>query len=570
MTLDVLLRDLVIIFALAVVVVALLQRVQVPSIAGFIIAGMLFGPHALGLIRSAEHVAVLAEIGVVLLLFGIGLELSLKRLRLLWKPIVIGGALQMGVTVLAAWGLAVGVGMPAAKALALGCLVAVSSTAIVLRGLSMRGEIDAPQGRFALGVLVFQDLAVVPILFLLPLLAGRDTSGQHLAMTLGKAGAVVAGTLVAARYVVPALLKLIARTRQRDLFVLTVFALCLGIAYLIEHSGISLALGAFLAGITVAGSDFRHQALAEIVPLREVLASVFFVSIGMLLSPRALGSNIGLVLGLLLALVLGKALIMLFVGWAMRFPLRISVLTALTLAQGGEFFFVLGKSADDLGLLPGVTGGALAAAVVLSMVVTPFVLKVGPKVAAGAEQLRFIRRLLDVKFSCEVCEAEPALADHVVLAGAGITGMTIAAPLKELGVRYLMIDLNAENVRAATAAGHPAYLGDAANAEVLEQVAIERATDFVIAVNDPNAERRAVRTARHLSPGLHILARTRYIADVPTLRADGADEVVVAELETAVQLLERVCTRHGVDRAAVSELIDQLRVESCGVLTEAS
>ena len=277
------LKDLVIVLGAAVVVVALLRRVGVPSIAGFILTGILAGPTALGLVDDTHQVELLAEVGVVLLLFGIGLELAVDRLRRLWKAVLLGGGIQVSVTLGCTAVLARAFGLAPGTAVFLGCVIAVSSTAVVLRALSARGELDAPHGRLAVGILVFQDLCVVPMILAVPLLAGDDSSPREILLAIGTAVAVLVGVLVAASFLVPRLLAFVARTRERELFILTVFLVCFGTTWALSLAGISLALGAFLAGLIVAGSEFRHQAMADLIPARDILASLFFVSVGMLL-----------------------------------------------------------------------------------------------------------------------------------------------------------------------------------------------------------------------------------------------------------------------------------------------
>jgi CPA2 family monovalent cation:H+ antiporter-2 len=323
-----LLRDLLIIFAVAVTAVALLRKLRVPPIAGFILSGAIIGPNALGLITDVHEVETLAEVGVVLLLFGIGLEMSVGRLRRLWRPIVIGGTIQVGLTIVAVTAVASWFGMRLGSAIFLGCVFAISSTAIVLRGMQARQEVDAPHGRFALGVLLFQDLCVVPMILVIPLLAGSSGSNEVLFIALFKSVGVLAVVLVAAWFVVPRLLLVVARTRQRDLFVLTVLSICLGTAWVLTLVGISLALGAFLAGLIVAGSEFRHEAMSDVIPFREVLTSVFFVSVGMFLDVRVVTESFWTLVALLAAILLGKFLIVWITGAIMRFPARVNIVAA--------------------------------------------------------------------------------------------------------------------------------------------------------------------------------------------------------------------------------------------------
>lgn len=548
------LRDLVVIFAVALVVVSVLQRLRLPTIAGFIIAGVLVGPHGLRLVADSHQVEILAEIGIVLLLFGIGLELSLNRVRRLWQPVLVGGVLQVGLTMAATVVAARFAGLATGQAIFLGCLVAVSSTAVVLRGLAARGELDAPHGRLALGILIFQDLAVIPMILVIPLLAGETSDKGAAFGSLATGLGVLVGVLLLARLIVPRLLELVARTRQRDLFVLAVFLICFGTAWAVASVGISLALGAFLAGLVVSGSAYRHQALAEVIPLREVLASIFFVSVGMLLDPRLIVTNAGPILGLFAAIVLGKALLVTLTALVLRLPMRTALLTGTALAQAGEFAFVLLRAAEGTGLLPDALEESLTVAVVLSMAVTPLVLAAGPHIAAGADRLGWLGRLLRVQTPDEAAAAEN-LTGHVLVAGYGLAGEGIARALRDRGLVSMILDLNPENVRRAAADGHRACFGDVTSEEVLEKLCIAHALALVVTINDPDGAVRGVRVARRLAPRLRIIGRTAYAVDVPRLIAAGADQVVASETAAATELREVVLS--GCSVAAGSAGVDR-------------
>jgi CPA2 family monovalent cation:H+ antiporter-2 len=553
------LRVLLVIFAVALVVVTALRRLGVPSIAGFIFAGALAGPRALGLIPDSHSVEILAEIGVVLLLFGIGLELSLSRVRRLWKLVIVGGALQVTLTAAAAAGLGLASGLSPSQAIFAGLLVAVSSTAIVLRSLEQRGETESPHGRLILGILIFQDLAVVPMLLVLPVLAGTAAPGVDLALSLLKAFGVMAAVLVASRFVVPRALGLVARTRQRELFVLAVFMVCIGTAWIAALAGISLALGAFLGGLVVADSEFRHQALAEVLPIKEVLTSLFFVSVGMLLDPRLLWQSAGTVVLLLLAFLAGKFLIVLLVGFLMRLPLRVTVLSAAALAQVGEFFFVLGTAAEGRGILDGTLLGDLSAAAVLSMFVTPVVLRFGPAIATGAHRVAALTRRLKVTSAEEAHQRFSQWTDHIIIAGYGFAGRELAAALQKCKVAFVVVDLRSENVQAAAADGHDAVLGDVTSPNVLEHLGADHARMLVVAINDPRAAAQAIHAASRAAEHLHVVARAQYLADRRELAEAGADRIVFAEVEAAAGVVEQVLAHCPLTADQVEETLRDLR-----------
>jgi monovalent cation:H+ antiporter-2, CPA2 family len=535
------LRDIVLVFGAAVVVVLLLARLGLPSIAGLIVSGIAIGPHALGLVGDVGRVDTLAEVGVVLLLFGIGLEMPLERLRRLWRPIIIGGALQVVLTGLGAYALARGLGLGVAASAVVAFVAIPSSTAIVLRGLDARGETDAPHGRLMLGILLFQDLSVVPMMLLLPALTGEATGGlRSIVLSLGKSAVLLALVVLAARLLVPRVLRLVAASRQRDAFVLAVFLVCVGTAWAASSAGVSLALGAFLAGVVVAGSDYRHQAMSDVIPLREVLASLFFVSVGMLLDLRLLVTAPGRVLGLFVTLLAAKFAVVVVAAAMMRLPLRVAVLAGAGLAQAGEFSLVLLRSLRGRGPLAADAEGLLLAAAILSMVVTPLLLAIGPRLAAGAERLPMIGRLFGVKSADEASLARGSMRGHVVIAGYGVAGRTLAARLVELGRSFLVVDLNPLSVSEASQRGILAYYGDVTSQAVLAHLGLEHACQFVLLINDPRALERAVVAARGVAPKVHIIARSRYAADESRLRALGANDVIAAEVEAGRAVMTQV------------------------------
>jgi CPA2 family monovalent cation:H+ antiporter-2 len=552
------LKDLVVVFAAGLLVVTLLGRLRVPSIAGYIVAGVLVGPGVLGLVSDVHQVEVLAEVGVVLLLFGIGLELSPERIKKLWRAVLFGGALQVGATILTVILVAWAFGLSPAQGAFLGFVVAISSTAIVLRGLSSRGELDAPHGRLALGILIFQDLCVVPMILALPFLAGTQGAGGSALLALGSAVAILAGALLAARVLSPLLLRAASRTRQRDVFILAVAVICFGVAWLASYAGVSVALGAFLAGLVVSGSEFRHQAISDLIPLREVLASVFFVSVGMLLDTTDVLARIAPTLLLLAAILAGKFILLFLTAVAMRLPVRVSVLTAAALCQIGEFSFVLLRGGRDLGLVSEPLLETLLVAVILSMLVTPFLLLLGPRLAAGAGRLTPLMKLLQVR-SLEEDHPEERMQEHAVIAGYGFAGRQLAKSLEDCGIPYLVADINVDNVRRATADGVRAYFGDVTSAEVLEHLGIENAKELVITVNDPDAALRAVKIARRISPDLRIIVRAAYINDVSVLLGAGATKVVTAEGESAVEVANIILAGHGADESTIARHLARIR-----------
>jgi len=558
------LQDLVVILGFAVIIVIVFHKLRLPAIAGFILSGMLVGPQGLGLINDVHQVELLAEIGVALLLFGIGVELALKKLQRLWKLVVVGGFLQVGFTTAAVFAIARMADLSNSSAIFIGLVVALSSTAIVLRGLQQRGEVDAPHGRLILGILVFQDFSVVPIMLIIPLLIGTELSAGVFFVTLAKSVGIVVAVLLLAILIVPRILSFVARTRQRQLFILTVFLICLGTAWLVTKSGASLAVGAFLAGLVVSGSEYRHQALADMISFREVFASLFFVSIGMLLSPLMMLDNLVPIIAILAAILIGKSVIVFITAAVLRMPLRVCLITAVALAQIGEFSFILLFSIQGTGLIEKSLESSLVSAAILSMFITPFAMSFGPQLAAGLGKLKRLKSLLEVDSAEDAPDAIRKMRNHIIVSGYGFAGRELSQVLEENNISYVIVDLNIENVKRAYRETGKAVFGDVTSQGVLNNLGIENAQELVLLINDPSASEQAVRVARGLAPGLFITVRTFYLLDIDPLLAAGADEVIPAEREAAVQVATQLLKRHQVDNQQIAKQASVVRDHSEG------
>jgi len=535
----VLLRDLVVILAAAVAVVLVLRRFQLPAIAGFIVAGAALGPAGFGWVSNADEITHLAEIGVVLLLFTVGLEFPLAELRRLGRVLSVGGGLQVGLTTIATAVAAAAWGAGASKAVFLGFLVALSSTAIVLKGLTERGEIDAPHGKLIVGMLLFQDLCVVPMILLVPALAGQGGDAASIVRVLALAGLVVAAALTLARWVVPRALHFVAVSRSRDIFVLAVVLVGAAITWLASAAGFSLALGAFLAGMVLADSEYGHQALSDSLALRDLFSSLFFVSIGMLLDIRTGFDQPGTIAAVVAAVLFGKAAIATFAGLVLRFPVRVAALAGFGVAQIGEFSFVLGRQGAGLGLLSASELRVFFAASVVTMFVAPLALRFGPTLAAGAQRLLGAGRV-DAVTSGALAIPPGERDPQVVILGFGVGGQLLAEVLREAGMPFTAVDLNAERVRQARRQGTPLYYGDVTSREILERAGVAKARQVVVVMSDPRATLHAVRMAREVGPRAVIIARVRYVGETHALLAAGADEVVAQELEASFTIIERV------------------------------
>ena len=537
--------EIAVLGALSVGIAYLCYRLHLAPIAGFLIAGVVIGPNALGLVEDLELVNQLAEIGVILLLFTIGIEFSLEKLARIKRLVLGGGTLQVVGTVAAVTGLCVAFGVDLRSALFTGFLVSLSSTAIVLGMLADRGETDTPSGQASLGILIFQDLAIIVMVLLMPLIGGQGGSTLDLLLALGKAILIIGGVVLLARKVIPPLLERVAATRRTELFLLTVIAICFTTAYVLGLADVSLALGAFLAGLIVSESPYSTQALSEVLPLRTVFNAAFFVSVGMLLDLRVLVDALPLVLGAVAVVLVVKLLVTMGSLLVLNMPLRIATGTGLLMAQIGEFSFVLDVAGRDVGLTPAGLGPlgqqVFIATTVLLMLATPLFAEAGPKLG------RLLERLLGRVYapSAETVNGEAGghgvgLEDHVIVAGYGPGGRRLARVLRQTDIPFVVVDLNPQNIADAKANDLPAVYGDATRPHVLEVAGIEHAKTMVVAINDRNATLRTVQMAHYENPTLQIIARADFLDDVDRLHDAGAEIVVPAELETAVRLFAAV------------------------------
>jgi len=554
------LRDLAVIFAGSLLVILVFYRLKLPALPGFIVAGILLGPNALGLVPDARDVEGLAEVGVILLLFTIGIEFSLSRLKEMGRQILVGGLSQMGFTILAT--LAAGLAFLGGWRLALflGFLIALSSTAIVLKVMTDKGEIDAPHGRLATGVLIFQDLCVVPIMLVLPFLAGKAEGGATgLLIALGKAALVVIVVIIAARTIVPRALSEILKTRSRELFLIAVILIGTLTALGTAAAGASLALGAFLAGLIISESDYGPQALAELIPFRDVFISLFFVAVGMLVQLDVIRDHIVLTL-VAVAVIMGGKTLSAAVGPALLgYSGRVALLAGVAVSQIGEFSFVLAKEGRVAGLLPDLLYQQFLGVAVITMLVTPFLLQGGPALLDALEKVVPLDRLLPGFRPRGLSPVHEQVKDHVVIAGYGLNGRNLAAALRSISAPYLIVELNAQTVRKARSEGEPAFYGDATREEILRALGIDRARLFVIAISDPSATRRMVRVAREINPKVYIIARTRYVVEIPELTRLGANVVIPEEFETSIEIFSRVLAHYNVPRDEIERLVSEIR-----------
>ncbi len=552
------------VFGLACAVIVVSHRIRIPPIIGFLLTGVLAGPHGLGLVGATEQVRVLAELGVILLLFIIGLELSLEELWRLRRPVFLGGGVQVALTVAVFAGVASLLGLGLGKSVFIGFLVALSSTAIVLKVLGEKAQLDAPHGRITLGALLFQDVAAIPMMLLVPLLAGTsDNPWQMLGLLSLKALGVGLFVFIVARKIVPVVLHAVIRTRSRELFLMTTLGLCFSIALLTSAAGLSLSLGAFLAGLIMSESEYSYSALEGVLPFQDVFTSVFFISIGMLLDPLFVLTHLPQVLGLTFAVLMFKVVLAAGSGLVLGYPLHVALLGGCCLCQIGEFSFVLAGVGRASDLLTHIGYQYFLAVAIVTMAVTPFIIAALPRLSAWLIQILPARKVKD-----EIIEEEKQeeLNDHLVIVGYGLGGRHLVRAARSAGVRYLVLEMNPETVRRERSKGKPVFYGDASQAGVLNHVRIRQARVLAVVISDPAAIGRIVTTARELNPGLHIIVRTRFVSQIDALLQAGAQEVVAEEFATSVEMFLRVLSAYLVPKNDIERFVREIQAEGYDML----
>lgn len=565
----IILKDVTIIFGVAVVVILICQKLKVPPIIGYLLTGVLAGPNGFSLISGIHEVEIMAEIGVILLLFTIGIEFSLKNIVKIRNTLLIGGGIQVLLTIAVFFlitrfdfvGAQDGNSIP--ESIFMGFLMTLSSTAIVLKLLQERGEFVSPHGRTILGVLIFQDIVIVPMILVLPFLAGvSGGEGSGIWEIALKVLAVIFMVFIGAKYVVPKLLYQVAKTKSRELFLLTIIVIALAVAYLTYMAGLSLALGAFLAGLIVSESDYSQQAFGNVVPFLDVFTSFFFVSIGMLLDVEFLLSKPILILVITLGVILVKSVIATGAGLALGFPLRPSLLVGFTLAQVGEFSFILSKKGQELGLISDGNYQLFLDVSVLTMAATPFVMSAAPKFADLLLRLPLPMRLKAGLDPDNVAEDYiKGISDHLIIIGYGVNGRNVARAAKFAKIPYEVIDLNAETVRSEKKNGEPIFFGDATQESVLEHATVKDAMVLVITLPGSADVRRITQVARQMNPHLHIIIRSRFVNDMQDLFKLGADEVIPEEFETSVEIFTRVLAKYLIPREEIEKLVSMVRAD---------
>ena len=565
-----LLLDTVVIIGLSIAVMFAFNKLKLPTILGFLLVGVIAGPQVLSLVYSGE-VEMLAEIGVVLLLFTIGLEFSLTEMMNIRKAVFLGGTLQVGLTILAVFGVVQYFGVGTGEAIFIGFLISLSSTAIVLKLLQEYGQINSPHGRTSLGILIFQDLIVVPMMLFTPMLSGKQTDvAWELFILAVKGIVIIVAVFLLAKYIMPYLLYQIAKTKSRELFLLSVLVICFAVALVTGMLGLSLALGAFLAGVIISESEYSHQAISNIVPFRVVFESFFFVSIGMLLDLDFLIENIWFVLLLTFGTLLLKTIITSIAGVSLRLAPRTIILTALSLCQVGEFAFILSKIGLSEDILTGDTYQYFLSVSIATMGITPFIFKFGQNITElflKAPFPKFVKNFVSSEnFKDPEVKQKKTYKNHLVVIGYGLNGQNVVKAARYALIPYVILDINADTVKKEREKGEAIYFGDGVNIEILNTVCVKTAKVVVVAISDPVATRRVVANVRSLSSNVQIVVRTRYVNEIEELRKIGANSVITEEFETSIEIFTRVLSIYMIPANEVEKLINVIRADSYEML----
>ena len=557
---------IVILISLAIALLYIGQHFKLPSIVSFLIIGILVGPFGFALITNQSAIEMVGQIGIILLLFTIGLEFSFEKLLRSWRIVIIGGLVQVCTTIVAITLITTYFKMPFNEALVFGFIVSLSSTAIVMKILQERGEVDTIQGRTLLGILIFQDLAIIPMILITPFLVGSGGPDfEHLPVQMGKVAGLLIVIIIMAKWIIPAFLFRVVRLRSRELFFITIAGICVLIAWLTSEAGLSVTLGAFVAGLIIGESDYNIDALSHIIPFRDVFAAIFFLSIGMLLNTRMVLDNMYWVAFIVLLIIGVKILTGAFAAAVLGMPARVCIFTGFALCQIGEFSFVLAQSGLDSALIPIAVYQLFLAAAIITMALTPFAMNASPKA------VDILYRLFPQRISRNAMETDmsdngsAALSDHIIIAGYGVTGKSVSRAAELTGIPYVVIDLNPEIIKQEKAARRTRVIfGDAVQEEILEHAGIRRARTLVVVVSEEIAIPRIVHRARSLSPSVYIIARTRHIRHAKKLLDLGADEVVSEEFEAAREIFTRALRKYQFPETEISKIVDRLQAWGYG------
>jgi CPA2 family monovalent cation:H+ antiporter-2 len=564
---DYLLANVNVILGFAVVILTIFYRFEFPPILGFLVTGMLIGPYGLGILSGGDNVDMTSELGVVFLLFTIGVDLSLHELWKMKKAVLAGGTLQILFTTALAFIVCTRIGFSSATSVFIGFLISLSSTAIVLKVFQDKNEVDTPHGKTSLAILIFQDLAIVPLILITPILAGSSISYDGAFSSIFfKGSLIIFFFILSAKLIVPGIFYYVGRTGSKQLFLGSVVFVCLSAAVFTYRIGLSLALGAFLAGIIISGSQYSQQAMGNILPLKDMFMSFFFVSIGMLLDLSYLLEHLPLLILAAVALIIIKSIAGVLITIILGYPLRTTIITGLALSQVGEFSFVLSKLGVEYTLLSDDIYQAFLAVSIITMGITPFLINASYKpadfIVKKASETVFGMKLVQGFCSGSLEEkkcVEPDMRDHLIVVGFGFSGKTISKAAKAAGIPYIILETNPDIVKQEKTKGEQIQYGDATLGAVLEHAGIKNARVIVVGISDAAATRKIVEKAKELNPNICVIAKVRDLQEMKRLNALGADEIIPEEYETSVEIFVRLMEKYLVPKENIEKMVSDLR-----------
>jgi len=564
------LKDIVIIFALSTFVNFIFTKLKVPTIIGYLVTGIIAGPKLLGVITSIHDIELMAEIGVVLLMFTIGMEFSLNHLLRIRNIVFFGGFIQLLATAAASMFLALGYDLAWGAAIFVGFLTALSSTAVVLKILQERSEITSNYGRTVVGILIFQDIILVPMLLFTPLLSGHGGGFEAgLISLIVKALGIIAFVFVGNKWVMPKVLHWIAMTRNQELFLMSILLICLSIAMLTYSLGMSLAFGAFLAGLMVSESEYSHNAFGNLIPFKDTFTSFFFVSIGMLLDLHFVLDNLGIVLITVVLVIFIKAFWAGFTAFILGHTFRGTVMVGVALSQVGEFSFILAKMGEGYHVITPFFYQLFLAVAVVTMSITPFMIMGAKPLANLLLKLPLPKKVVEGLFPLAEIDV-PDLKNHLVLIGKDSRALNLSVMAKRMSLPYIAIVFDPGTVRKRQQKGETVIYGDAVNEPILQKAHVDTAEVVVISIGDLITSMAVVDKVRHMNHHAFIIVRTRQVEDIEELYRLGANQVIPEEFETSIDLFERILNKYLVPRRQIAAVIAGLRDHHYGVFRENS
>jgi CPA2 family monovalent cation:H+ antiporter-2 len=567
MALDVL-KNIVIIFALSTLVNFLFTKIKVPTILGYLLTGVLVGPSLLGIISSHTDIEMIAEIGVVMLLFGIGLEFSLNHLLKIRKIVFLGGFLQLTFTVAVTLFIARGYDIDWKGALFIGFLTALSSTAVVLKILQERSELTSNYGRTVLGILIFQDLLLVPLLLFTPILGGQVTNqGYQLVQLILKAVFIIGFIYIGNRWLMPKLLHAIAMTKNQELFMMSILFICFAVALLTAELGMSLAFGAFLAGLMISDSQYSQSAFGDLIPLKDLFASFFFISLGILLDLGFVFDHLGLVFITVMIVIFFKALTASGTAFLLGHTFRGTVMVGFALSQVGEFSFILAKMGLEYNILSTFIYQLFIAVAVISMSFTPLLMQVSRPFSNILLKLPLPKKLVDGIFPLPGLDI-PEFKNHLVFIGKDSRALNLSVMAKNMGLPYISIVFDPDSVRKRQLKGEIVIYGDAVNEPILKKAHTDKADIVVVSIGNLITSMAVIEKVRSMNPHVYIIVRAKKIENIEELYNFGANQVIPEEFETSIELFDRVLSKLLIPRKEINAVIARIRDDNYGIFMD--